>query len=528
MPFLLCDRVQANGETYPAVHDYDVNWSEIVTLEQRNQSVVRCEYLPAFDSDPRISRITKARLAKYLPDDGEADESDAWVLKAVKRALLENWLAADDFGDANGLTVGDIPTAKRQRLIGKIDQLGLDRSGINLSTTIYDALRQLLPQISARIHQRAASPGGTFQDGFGGESSGTDLASHTPDTSGTAWTRQTGSLHDIDVGAAGIAYVTGAGNYTCDDQGSTEQYTQITVPAGMNSSTFALCRWSDGNNFWGFRNYNPSTAIQLYTKEAGSFNNRGSYSHTDVAGDKIKLEMTGNNGEVFLDTGGGFTSIIGPYNSSFNNTATGQGIGGSSATTGNFADYFEAGTLSSGTTPVTVTASMTLSPAVGTVSTNLIDVSASLTLTAAVVAASLYQRTIAATATLGASVAALTLAGVSVAATATMTAGISTATVYAQAVAATASFTASVIKTVKKSIAATFVAAPSILKKAYKSVAAAATFSAASNEAAITQQSASTTATFTAASSEVYIAKGSVKYRAWQRIYIAATRLLRL
>jgi len=302
------------------------------------------------ETDPTVRKLTKALVAKYIPDDGEADgeESEALCLKVVRRGVLEQILGTDDFGDFDSLTIGDIPTAKRNRLIAKLDARGLDRSGIGLSTPIADALRQLLPQIRAKVVSSGVRQSGTFTDDFEGEGSDVDLASHTP-SGGTAWTRSDGLDNDALCHSAGTVSCSGSntagGIYLCDDQGSADHYLNFTM-LGNNIVSFFACRVATYRSYIGIR---PSGNLELYKRTSGSgFTKLGENTGGISDGWRGRLECSGDAHEVFLDSGSGFVSEVGPVNDAYNNTQTWQGISARNDGGNAIAYDFEAGVLGGG------------------------------------------------------------------------------------------------------------------------------------------------------------------------------------
>jgi hypothetical protein len=356
--WLLCDRIGAGSDAdplRPAVADYPGEWSTTVTLEQRDLCLANCAYQAAFDSDARIQKLTKSLVSKYVPDDGEPDGegSAALALKVVRRALLENLLGADDFGDFNGLAFGDIPAAKRQRLLNKLDVRGLDRRDIALQTTIQNALRQLMPQIPARVIGQAVGRGGTFTDDFNGEVSTVNLEDHTPD-GGDAWTRIDGNADYARVSSVTNRLICGTadslgGLFVCDDQGSPDQYVQYKIDDDDGELFSFVCnRATDRQNIIGVRHRGSGLGniIELFKKDAGTFTklaNSANGAATD--GDSARLESEGNTHSVFIDSGSGFASVIAPANDSFNATETRQGVLCRSDGVVGLLDDFEAGTL---------------------------------------------------------------------------------------------------------------------------------------------------------------------------------------
>lgn len=348
MAWFYCDRIGTGTDQdpfRPAVHDYDIPWSATVEFEQRGKYLVSCEEQPGFAADSRIVPMSKSVFTDEIPDDGEDDgqDSEALALKVVRRAKLENLLGTDDVWDALGPSlVSSLNPGARGRAIAKMAQAGINPGEIIASTKVDDVLRNVLPQIPARVAKRAVGNSGSFTDNFNGEGSNVDLASHTP-SGGTAWARQDGSANDIIVTTGGITQTSGSGVYWCDDQGSADQYTQGVIQATAIGA-FLIIRSSDANNFWGVRSRSNG---QSYKRVGGSFSLVGTGSGTAV-GNVLRIEGSGNDIETFIDTGSGFVSFTGPHNDSFNNTATRQGLGGSSFGTGSFTDDFEAGVLSAG------------------------------------------------------------------------------------------------------------------------------------------------------------------------------------
>ena len=346
MSWFLCDRIGTGTEEdpyRPAVHDYDIPWSATVEFEQRSKFLVSCEEQPGFGADSRIVPMAKAVFANEIPDDGEDDgqDSPALALKVVRRALLENLLGTDDVWNAHGPSlVSTLNPGARGLAIAKMAQAGINPGQIVANTKVDDVLRTVLPQIPARVLPGNVGNSGSFTDNFNGEGSNVDLASHTP-SGGTAWARQDGSSGDILVTTGGITQTTGAAVYWCDDQGSSDQYTQGVIQA-TTTGAFLIIRSSDASNFWGVR---ARSNGQCYKRVSGTYVLVGT-GGGDSVGDVLRIEGSGSNIETFLDTGSGFSSFTGPHNDSFNSTATRQGLGGSSFGAGSFMDDFEAGVLS--------------------------------------------------------------------------------------------------------------------------------------------------------------------------------------
>lgn len=350
MAWFLCDIVGTGVVTdsvsdplRPAIAEYGGGWSTMANLDARGLCVVRCADQVAFDSDPRIRKLTKALVKSFVPDDGEADGEDSasLALKVVRRALLEQFLGADDFGDSGSLILADISVAKRQRIRDKLAARGIDISGLTTSTAVADALRRILPLVQARVETTSAALGGTFIDTFGGEVSNTNLESHTP-TGGTGWTRIDGAAGDARVSSAGFLSGSSTGAfYKCDDQDSANQYLEYLVANGNNRNSLFVNRASDKDNFIGIK---PQVNIELWKNVTGVETLLGVGIGGTNNGDVFRLESSGNSHEVYLDGG----SEIGPVNDTFNNTVTGQGFVARNDSFNNIATSFEAGTLGVG------------------------------------------------------------------------------------------------------------------------------------------------------------------------------------
>lgn len=181
-----------------------------------------------------------------------------------------------------------------------------------------------------------------FTDNFNGEGSDVDLASHTP-SGGTAWTRVDGAANAGLVGSSGILRSSSATNtlYTCDDQGSVNQYVQFEYR--VSSNDFVCNRATNNQNFIGIRG--SASKVQIFKRVANTFTQIGTDGGTTlVAGDIIRLESSGDvhtayvNGNV--ESGPGGTDAA-------HNTVTTQGVCIRSVS-GNWVDNFEAGTLAAG------------------------------------------------------------------------------------------------------------------------------------------------------------------------------------
>ena len=351
MSWFYCDKTGTGTENdpfRPTVADYGIAFSVTVEFEQRDKYLVSCEEQPGFAADTTIEPMAKSLFADEFPDEGEDDgqDSEALAIKVVRRAQMENGIGPGEVFDARGPDfVSDIGPGAIGLATAQLATLGLVHGPITPSlTTVNDVLAETLPQIPVRVLPGTVGNSGSFTDDFSGEASNTDLVSHTP-SGGTAWTQQSGSANDAVATSGGICATGGAGVYTCDDQGSADQYTQGIVQS-TTVSGFIIIRLSDANNWWGVR---ARSNGQLYKVVAGSFSLQGTGAGISVS-DGLRIEGSGNSIEVFKDTGSGYASFIGPVTDSFNNTATLQGLGGSSFVTGSLTDDFEAGVLSAGAT----------------------------------------------------------------------------------------------------------------------------------------------------------------------------------
>lgn len=81
--------------------------------------------------------------------------------------------------------------------------------------------------------------------------------------------------------------------------------------------------------------YRPSASeILLVRRDDGSETTLGTYSRTATANDEVRIEAVGDQIAVFLDTGSGFTLVIGPItDSNYSSGKAGvRGYAGSSST----------------------------------------------------------------------------------------------------------------------------------------------------------------------------------------------------
>lgn len=345
MSWFYCDRIGTGTENdpyRPTVADYGIPFWVSVEFEQRNKYLVSCEEQPGFAADSTIEPMAKALFVDEFPDEGEDDgqDSEALAIKVVRRAVMENGIGPGEVFDAKGpKKFSELEPGAQGLATAQLAQLGLVHGPITPNLTVNDLLGITLPQIPVRVLPGTVGNSGSFTDDFSGEASNTDLVSHTP-SGGTAWTQQSGSANDAVATSGGICATGGAGVYTCDDQGNADQYTQGIVQS-TTVSGFIIIRLSDANNWWGVR---ARSNGQLYKVVAGSFGLQGTGAGISVS-DGLRIEGSGNSIEVFKDTGSGYASFIGPVTDSFNNTATLQGLGGSSFVTGSLTDDFEAGAL---------------------------------------------------------------------------------------------------------------------------------------------------------------------------------------
>ena len=354
MPWYLCDRI-GDGSAgdlgqgilanpfRPAVADYGGGWATVVCLDPRGLCLVRAAHQAAFDSDPRIRRLSKALVASFVPDDGEPDGEDSapLALKVTRRALLEQILGADDFGDHGSLTLADIPSPQRQRIANKLDARGIDMGAPPLTAAVADCIRVALPQIAARVEPRAQAPGGTFTDDFDGEVVQIDLSARTP-SGGTAWTRVDGSANDARVNTNGG--VAGAGSsagtlYRCDDQGSADHYVEYVLFTNFNRASFFANRASAGNSWIGLQ---PRANPEMWKNVGGTLTQLGVGTLGSNTNQVYRLESVGNAHEAFVNS----VSDIGPVNDSHNAAVTGQGFIARNDSANNIATSFEAGSLS--------------------------------------------------------------------------------------------------------------------------------------------------------------------------------------
>ena len=84
----------------------------------------------------------------HIPTDGlTLNNTVKEAMRLIQRRFqLRQMLRADDFSETLDLTVGDIPSAKRGRIVDKLTARGFDFSGINNATTIRQALKTLVAQ----------------------------------------------------------------------------------------------------------------------------------------------------------------------------------------------------------------------------------------------------------------------------------------------------------------------------------------------------------------------------------------------
>lgn len=201
-----------------------------------------------------------------------------------------------------------------------------------------------------------ASP---FKDTFV-DSSVTNLESHTP-SGGTAWTLQSGSagtFKTVGGSAAGLKCSTGTlGWYSCDSQGSADQYVTVTLSNLANYGLAAVCRATDANNWVGY--YNPGTGgvgSRLSKKISGTITDLITWQ--PVAGDVNKVVCSGSTIQVFQNgTQKGTNQTVTNFTSVIPQGLTNDG----GFSSGTIITYFEAGTLGGGGSVGSATGSASVS-----------------------------------------------------------------------------------------------------------------------------------------------------------------------
>lgn len=328
----------------PVVSLYQSAWS--ATANMPGTMLVRCEHVPAFDSDGRIQPLSKAGLLAFAPDEGEADdwESPELAAKVTRRMLLLQKLGINDPGTT---LTAKLARAQLDKIKLALASLGYKTDLLTNNMLVGDMLLATLPQIGVRIDPGAVSRGGTFTDNFNGEASNVDLAAHTP-SGGTAWTRIDGVDGMAQVSSTSDRLINNTSSstgalYQCDDQGNVDQYVQY-ICENNSISAFICNRATNRSNFIGVRTLTADT--QIYKNDGGSFTQLGTTVNTAAAGETIRMESSGDAHEAFE----GGVSVLGPLNDAFNNTETRQGVCARISGTAGWADDFEAGTLGGGTT----------------------------------------------------------------------------------------------------------------------------------------------------------------------------------
>ena len=177
-----------------------------------------------------------------------------------------------------------------------------------------------------------------FEDSFTGSASGTELESHTPDTTGTSWSKissaGSGNLQiNADVTSIQSAGIDAAGSsiYTADATYSTANYeVEATFPvfntSGSNGRTMNLfCRYQDANNFYlaWLEDSAGNTDVRLYSVVAGTATLIGSSDTNPASGNVFTLVCNGN--QISLKKNG--ANVINPVTNSDHTTAGKAGIG---------------------------------------------------------------------------------------------------------------------------------------------------------------------------------------------------------
>lgn len=209
-----------------------------------------------------------------------------------------------------------------------------------------------------------------FVDTFDGAGSQTNLDAWTP-TGGTAWTLFSGVASAVRVETGG--YVTARSVtltvYTCDDQGTDDQYTQSRLGTlAAVSIGYACVRLVDQDNFIGWRiSGTGATGCELRKKVGGTYTTL--ITRQGVTNEWLRAEVDGpdNNASVRWYEGGtgaspGTWNQIGSTQSVTDavfNGATPQGFFTGSSSANVLSQYFEAGPLSGG--PSTRTDTVTFS-----------------------------------------------------------------------------------------------------------------------------------------------------------------------
>lgn len=120
------------------------------------------------------------------------------------------------------------------------------------------------------------------------------------------WTRVGGSAGDATIVSNRCAVPTtnSASYFHCPDTNSTNHYVEadwMTVVHG--TGPFLACRLAgiNNNNFVGARWDNTGGRIQLFKRVSSTFTNIANFTTSLVAGDRIRLECSGDNARVLLN-----------------------------------------------------------------------------------------------------------------------------------------------------------------------------------------------------------------------------------
>lgn len=131
--------------------------------------------------------------------------------------------------------------------------------------------------------------------------------------------------------------------YLCADQGSADQYTQVSW-INSRDGGFACVRMTDASNFIGFRHQSSGAKWTIYKRAGGVFTLLGQVVQALVSRDVGRLEIVGDEWSFYVNG----VLKLGPTTETFNNTETRQGLSVRSVNANPWIDDFEAGSLSTG------------------------------------------------------------------------------------------------------------------------------------------------------------------------------------
>jgi hypothetical protein len=237
-------------------------------------------------------------------------------------------LLEDDYDDSAGSlidrTVGDLAwsTAKRQRVLAKMEARGVDTSGYTLSTPLHRILRDLGRRLDVNLQDiRALWVGGAGApvlrgtpqdladdpgDSFVEVSTNTNLTAHTPTGSvpGTGWTEEvrTGTIvfrvnATVDRAEATSAEINVRVVYSMQPNPTGPEYdvqvTLVTLSTITTSPTGLVARLTDANNYYATGTYrtNDPNDKRLFKIVAGAPTELGSFDSGLAANDVLLFEV---------------------------------------------------------------------------------------------------------------------------------------------------------------------------------------------------------------------------------------------